>query len=639
MQLQRKNNTIPAFSSQELHLLLRKHEVHEAIPSSLAVTSYRMCGIFGYVGKQRNASEIVLNGLKRLDYRGYDSWGIAAIVENGKLHKEILLEKKAGKISDVNKNFQLARFSSHFAIGHTRWATTGKVSDVNAHPHYATDKSFALAQNGIVENYQELKEKLLEKGYTFISETDTEVIVRLIEDKRKIAKNIQEAVSLAFKELAGRNTIILVTKDEEVIAARNGSPLVLGINLKNNDIFFSSDTLSFAAEAIKMLVIDNGQMVHFDGQLKLYDIATGKEVAQHLEEIGFTTSKVDKEGYPHFMLKEINEAPFVLQQLIKQPPQNYTQLAQVIKKVKNVYTIGSGGAGVAAAQVAFYLRQIGKIKAVSLIGADASEYEDLFTKDDVIIAISQSGETADVLEVLEPAKKKGVKIASFVNMPGSMITRLSDYPFMSESGPEICVMSTKTFDAQVAFGYLLAKTIAGQADDARKQLKQLAVAIDVYLKNEKNHTLLKTIAQQLSQKHDVFLLGKYQNFHIIREGMVKIIEASYKHGHALPSGDLKHYVITLMEPGVSVIAVTSNDKTKSDVINAVDEVRLRGAEVIGIAPFAYKNFDQYIPVPDTGETSALMHLIPLQLIAYYMAITLGNNVDKPRNIAKSVTVK
>jgi glucosamine--fructose-6-phosphate aminotransferase (isomerizing) len=311
----------------------------------------------------------------------------------------------------------------------------------------------------------------------------------------------------------------------------------------------------------------------------------------------------------------------------------------VIKKTKNVYTIGSGGAGVAASQVAFYLRNIGKVKAISLIGADAVEFGDLFTKDDLIIAISQSGETADVLEVLELAKKKGVKIASFVNMPGSMITRMSDYKFMSESGPEICVMSTKTFDTQVSFGYLLAKTIIGEGDDARGKLNALAISIYTYLKNDKNHKNLKKIAKILTTKHDVFLLAKYQNFHIIREGMVKIIEASYKHGHALPSGDLKHYVITLMEPGVAVIAVTSNDKTKTDVMNAVDEVRLRGAEVFGISPEPHKNFDYYIPVPDTGETSAMMNLIPLQLIGYYMAVELGNNIDKPRNIAKSVTVK
>lgn len=591
-----------------------------------------MCGIFGYSGNKKNAGQIVAEGLKRLDYRGYDSWGVAVYANN-----QVTVEKKIGKISEISNFHHLPQSTT--AIAHTRWATTGGVTDVNAHPHYATDKSFALAQNGIVENYQELKDSLIKKGYKFISQTDTEVITRLIEEKRKVAKDLKEAVSLAFQELDGRNTIILLTNDNQIIAARNGSPLVIGINPQTSEVFLSSDTLSFAGEATKMVVVDNGQMVHTNGLLKLYDLKTGKEVKYHPVDIGFTGSKVDKEGYDHFMLKEINEAPFVLNQLVKQDPGNYEKLAHAIQKAKNVYTIGSGGAGVAASQVAFYLRAFGKIKTVSLIGADAVEYGDLFTKDDLIITISQSGETADVLEVLEEAQKKGVKIASFVNMPGSMITRMSDYKFMSESGPEICVMSTKTFDAQIAFGYLLAKTIVGQGDNARKQLEELAIIIDEYLKNKKNHENLKKIGEMLAKKHDVFLLGKYQNFHIIREGMVKVVEAAYKHGHALPSGDLKHYVITLMEPGVAAIVVISNDKAKKDVMNAVDEIRLRGAEVIGISPEPHKNFDHHLLVPDTGETSAMMNLIPLQLIAYYMAVELGNNIDKPRNIAKSVTVK
>lgn len=591
-----------------------------------------MCGIFAYVGKKTNAGEIVVEGLKRLDYRGYDSWGVAVCSDG-----EVTVEKNIGKISDVH---DLPLPKSTHAIAHTRWATTGSVTQKNAHPHFSTDHSFALAQNGIVENYQALKQNLIQKGYRFVSETDTEVIVRLIEEELKQTKDLRKAVSKAFAQLTGRNTIILLTNDDQIIACRNGSPLVIGFNPQTNDYFVSSDTLSFAPMASKMIVVENGQMLHLNGGLKLYDSQTGEEVSYTLEDIGFTSSSVDKEGYDHFMLKEINEAPFVINQLIKQDKNTYEALAKAISHATHVYTIGSGGAGVAAAQVAFYLRSTGKVPAVSLIGADAVEYQDLFQKGDLILAISQSGETADVLEVLEEAKKKDVTIASFVNMPGSMITRMSsDYAFMSESGPEICVMSTKTFDAQVAFGYLLAKTIVNEGDDARKQLKKLAVTIDEFLRDTNNHEALQAIAKSLATKHDVFLLAKYQNFHIAREGMIKIVEAAYKHGHALPSGDLKHYVITLMEPGVSVIALFSNDKTVSDVMNAVDEVSLRGAEVIGIGPTSHEKFVKHISVPDMGELGALINLIPLQLLAYYMAVALGNNVDKPRNIAKSVTVK
>lgn len=590
-----------------------------------------MCGIFGYSGNKTNAAAIVMAGLKRLDYRGYDSWGVA-VASNGK----ISLEKKAGKISDI-KYLDLPK--SSVAIAHTRWATTGAVTDVNAHPHYSTDKSFALAQNGIVENYEAIKTGLLQKGYKFFSQTDTEVIVRLIEEKLTKEKDLLKAVRLAFLDLQGRNTIILITKDEEIIAARNGSPLVAGKNEKTGEIFISSDTLSFANKVTEVIVVDNMKMVAIDKNMHFFDITSGKQIQEKAEKMHLHTGDVTKAGFPHYMLKEIHEAPLVIDQITKQDKDDYLKLANAIKKAKHVYTIGSGGAGMAASQVAFYLRAIGKVTAVSLIGADAIEYTDLFTKKDIIITISQSGETADVLEVLEKAQRKGVEIASFVNMPGSMITRMSTYKFMSESGPEICVMSTKTFDAQIAWGYLLAKTVHGEYEKGKKELGKLAKTIEVYLQDKKNHEALKTVAKMLMKKKDIFLLAKYQNFHIIREGMVKIIEATYKHGHALPSGDLKHYVITLMEKGIPVIAVLSNDIAQNDVMNAVDEVKLRGAEVIAISPVSHKQFNYHVPVADTGETSAIMNLIPLQLIAYYLADLLGNNIDKPRNIAKSVTVK
>lgn len=592
-----------------------------------------MCGIFGYCGYRTDSVQIVVDGLKRLDYRGYDSWGVAEASND-----KIFLEKKAGKISDVSS---LSSFpKGNVAIAHTRWATTGAVNDVNAHPHFSSDKTFCLAQNGIVENYEILKDILRKEKYKFISQTDTEVIVRLIEKKLQVKKDLLQATRSAFLELEGRNTIILLTKGGRIVAARNGSPLVIGVNKKTKEIFISSDTLSFANLVTDVIVMDNMQMVSIENNsMEFYEIASGKKIYPKYEKIKIHSGVVTKKGYKHYMLKEIHEAPFVIRQLTKQNKNNYIRLAKAIKSAKHVYTMGSGGAGVAAAQTAFYLREFGKIPAVSLIGADAIEYVELFEKNDIIITISQSGETADVLEVLEKAQKKGVIIASFVNMQGSMITRMSTFKFLAESGPEICVMSTKTFDAQVAWGYLIAKTIAGEYENAVVKLLQLAKSLELYLKNKKNHALIKKVAKSLVKKHDIFLLAKYQNFHISREGMVKIIEATYKHGHALPSGDLKHYVITLMEPGVPVVALLSQDISLSDVMNAVDEVKLRGAHVIAISPKANKQFDDYIPVADTGETSAIMNLIPLQLLSYYLADLLGNNIDKPRNIAKSVTVK
>jgi glucosamine--fructose-6-phosphate aminotransferase (isomerizing) len=382
-----------------------------------------------------------------------------------------------------------------------------------------------------------------------------------------------------------------------------------------------------------MVCVDN------NADVKIFDIKTGKSLKYRWEKLTINSGKIDKEGYDHFMMKEIHESPYVIRQIINQDKNKLLTFAETIKSAEHVYVIGSGTTGIAAAQIAFYLRILGKINAISLVGADASSYYDLFKKNDIIIAPSQSGETADVIEVLEFAKQKKVKIASIVNMPGSMITRMSDYPFMSNAGPEICVMSTKVFVSQISWGYLLGKSVQGKYEEGIKNLTNLETIISKYLESKTNHNDLKKLAEHLSEKEHIFLLGKYQNFSIINEGMVKLIEGTYKHAHAVPAGDLKHYAITLMEKGVPVIAVVSNDQAKSDIITAINEVRLRGAEVIAIAHQREDNFDFYIQTPDSKETDAIGNIISLQLLAYYMAVKLGNNVDKPRNIAKSVTVK
>lgn len=590
-----------------------------------------MCGIFGYVGEKRDATLAVFDGLKRLDYRGYDSWGIGVIQKSG-----IVMNKHIGVIN--KKLLKLPQGS--IAIGHTRWATNGAVTVPNAHPHWASDKSFILAHNGIAENFNSLKTKLQKKGYRFVSETDTEVIVHLVEEKRKGAKDLAEAVRLAFKELKGRNTIIVLSKDGEIIAARNGSPLVVGETGNFSEIYLSSDTLSFAPYVEHIIVLDNGQMVTCSkNRVDVFDIKTGNKIKHKLENNTIIDSVVDKEGYAHFMIKEIHEEPSAINRVIDQPDQELIKFAKIVKRARNVYCIGSGTAGATAAQMAYYLRLFGNIPAVGLIGAEAWEYIHLVDKKDIIIVLSQSGETADVLEILEKVKKKGTPIASFINMPGSMITRLSDYKFMAQAGPEICVMSTKIFVSQLAWGYLVAKAVQGKLKDGKIKLRSLSKHIAAFLQNKKTTQEIRHLAQGLGKNQDVFLLSKGQNLQIIKEGMIKIIEGSYIHAHAIAAGDLKHYAITLMEPGVPVIFIISNDEVKTDVINSLNEVKARGAYIIGIGSQREIGFDEYLAVPDMGEVSAIINIVPLQLLAYYTAASLGNNVDKPRNIAKSVTVK
>jgi glucosamine--fructose-6-phosphate aminotransferase (isomerizing) len=480
-----------------------------------------------------------------------------------------------------------------------------------------------------VENYSRIKENLFRKYYKFISQTDTEVIVRLIENQQKSSRNISEAIRKAFKKLKGRNTIIVLTKDGQIIAVRNGSPLVLGFSKDEKEVYFSSDTLSFAPHVDQTITLDNNQMAIYSNQkISIKDVNTRKNIALNTEENKNQDKAATKKQFKHFMLKEIYEQPQVIQQVIQQNKKGLLSLASQIEKSRNVFCIGSGTAGAAASQIAYYLRVFGKINAIGLIGAECNEYLRLFDKNDLIIVPSQSGETADVLEIIERAKKMGVKIASYINMPGSLMTKMSDFAFMANAGPEICVMSTKVFVSQICFGYLLSKTVQKRYKEGVANLKKLAVAVRNVLKDKRKLKQIKKLAQRLISTQHIFLLGKGQNLQIIKEGMIKIIEGSYLHAHAVPAGDLKHYAITLMEPGVPVIAVASEDEVRNDIINAINEVKARGADII------------FLPeLPSLGEVSAILNIVPLQLLAYFMADYLGNNVDKPRNIAKSVTVK
>ena len=390
----------------------------------------------------------------------------------------------------------------------------------------------------------------------------------------------------------------------------------------------------------KVLVIENGQLVKVcKNSVQLFSAQTGEELKFKTEKLEMKNEEVDKGGYAHYMLKEINESPYVIRQVLQRNKTELARLASAILKARNVYSIGSGTAGLAAAQIAYYLRKFGKVRAQSLIGAEATEYVDLLDEQDLVVAPSQSGETADVLEILEVAKEKGVQIASYVNMPGSAMTRMSDYKFMADAGPEICVMSTKIFISQIAFGYLLSKLIANEYSEGINNLQHLIDELENYLGDEKSMLNLKKQATRLVKVNDIYLIGKGQNMAMVQEAMVKMVEGSYVHAHAVPAGDLKHYIITLMEPGVQVIAAISEDENKTDMLTAINEVKTRGARVLTVATKQHSIFDDFIQVPDVSEISAIMNVVPLQLLAYYMAVELGNNVDKPRNIAKSVTVK
>lgn len=588
-----------------------------------------MCGIFGYIGK-RDAAKTIIEGLKRLEYRGYDSWGVA-VVEKEKI--EVI--KKVGAIGDLSSLGKLPY--SNIGIGHTRWATHGGVTNVNAHPHYSTDKSFVVAQNGIVENYQEIKNRLIKKGYVFYSQTDTEVIVRLIEYKLLKDKELFKAVRSAFLDLKGRNTIIVLPTDNSTIyAVRNGSPLVVGLG--KDEVFITSDTLSFADKTDKAIYVNNYEMVVYEkGEINLFNVNNGKKIKYKVNKLDFKDLTIEKEGYDHFMIKEIIEQKHTIKEAVQYTKEELEPLVKAIKKANHVYTVGAGTAGYAAGQIAYFLRKYANINSTELKSYDVDSYSNLFNKNDLVIGISQSGETADTIEALEIAKSKGVKIASLVNMLGSTITRISDYQYYSRSGPEICVASTKAFTAQVSWGFLLTMAVNNKYSLGYKEVNNLSEKLQTYF-SKKLFTQIKSLAKKMSKKEHFFVLGKGQNYYVALEGALKVKEISYKHFEGFSSGELKHGVIALIEKDTPVFVI-SDSEFREDMDNAAAQVKARGAYVVGIGNKSNELYNEFIKTIDSKYLESISNIIPFQLLSYYLGVTLGNSPDKPRNLAKSVTVK
>ena len=591
-----------------------------------------MCGIVGYTGK-KNSSKIVLDGLKTLEYRGYDSWGIAVNHEN-----EIRVFKKVGEI-DVSK---LPLPKTSCAIGHTRWATHGGVNHSNAHPHYSTNKDFILAQNGIVENYQQLKKELKNKDYTFDTDTDTEVIVRLTEESTKKSDSLKDSVRNAFNQLDGRNTVIVLDskKENHIIAVRNGSPLVLGIT--DDGIFLASDALAFAKYTKDVVFLDNYDLVEIsDNDFNIYDAKTGIKKEYKVTKLTNKIKGVSKGEYEHFMIKEIVEQKDTVLKAADYKLKDLKPLIKAIKNSNRVYITGAGTAGFASGQIAYYLRNISKVDALDVRAYDFETFLPILTKDDLVIAVTQSGETADTIEILEFAKDLGCKIGCIVNVEGSTIDRMSDYKYLVNAGPEICVASTKVFTSQCIFGYLLAKSMVGKFKEAKIYIQELSDSLNEYF-SEKTFNQIKRLAKKIKEKEHFFVLGKGQNSFISLEGALKVKEISYKHFEGFSAGELKHGVIALVEDDTPVFSIISDDKHSKDIISATEEVKARGAFTVGIGDIKFKGescFKFFLPTASSKELSGLANVVAFQLLSYFLADSLGNSIDKPRNLAKSVTVK
>ena len=588
-----------------------------------------MCGIIGYIGSEKVAP-ILLTGLRRLEYRGYDSAGMAVIGNSLDLKKDV------GKIDDIHKKINFLELEGNIGIAHTRWATHGGVTKENAHPHLSNDKKIVVVHNGIVENYQELKSFLIENGFRFYSGTDSEVIPNLIEFEMNAGKSFEEATRTALKRIQGSYAILaLYDNERKVIAARKGAPLVLGVG--ENGYFASSDIPSFIEHTKKVVYLHDYDVAVLGDQLKIYNILQEKEVTRPIDTVEWDIEQAMKGDFDHFMLKEISEQVDTIQRAVEQDKGIIFEIAQAIKDAKGVFFVACGTSYHACLTASYLFSKIAKMHINVVVASEFPSYEHFLTDKTLVIAVSQSGETADVLEAVKTAKNKNSKIMSLVNVVGSSLHRYSNRSLLMHAGPEICVVATKTYTSQLAVLTLLAYALADKYEEGKRELKYLWNLI-YNLTSANIRDRIKNLAEQLRDSSHIFLIGRGLQYPTALEAALKIKEVSYIHAEGFSGGELKHGPITLIEKGTPCIVFVSEENEKETISNAI-EIKSRGGYIIGIAPKNNEVFDFYIKVPEVGNTNPISQIIPIQILGYQLALLRGHDPDRPRNLAKSVTVK
>lgn len=601
-----------------------------------------MCGIFGYIGHKNNAPTIVLAGLKRLEYRGYDSWGVA-VVPNGKGDDTIVVKKKAGKIGKANVG---SLPEGSLAIGHTRWATHGSVTDINAHPHLDCTKTIAVIHNGIVENYEELKAQLLKKGHTFVSQTDTEIIAHLVEEylksKTRMLQDAEpafsKAVQRAFNDLEGLNAVILInTTSHEMVAARNGSPLLVGFGDQEN--FLSSDPTALLPHTKQVHYLEDDEMAIVRGNsIHIFNAKTGERVRPSKQLLTGTEKDAEKGKFRYFMLKEIYEQPGLMSEIASESPDQAKELAKQMAAAYRVYVVGAGTSGHAARAASYLFSDISTHLINWGIASEFAHRLNVISHKSMLVALSQSGETMDLLEVVKMAKDRGIKILSIVNVVGSSLWRMADLTMPIGAWPETSVASTKAFTAILAHLLLIAYAMKGRVAEGQKLLIAAAKSSKEIV-SEQGITRIKALAKKFKNIKHMFVIGKGISYPAALECALKIKEISYIHAEGVAAGELKHGPLALVTKGTPCIVIAPNDATYHDVLGSAMEMKSRGGHIIGIS---YKNdevFDDFIPVTDAGEATIIPNVIVAQLLAYYLTLELGYDPDMPRNLAKSVTVK
>lgn len=614
-----------------------------------------MCGIVAYIG-QKEAYPIVIKGLKRLEYRGYDSAGIA-LLTNGALN----VYKKQGKVSNLETFTQDKDRSGYAGIGHTRWATHGAPNDVNAHPHFSPEGDIALIHNGIIENYDAIKRELMSRGYVFQSETDTEVLTNLIDDIHKNANvSLAEAVRLALQQVVGAYAIVVMSKNNptQLVAARKSSPLVVGIG-KDGDFFLASDATPIVEYTKRVVYMEDEEIAIVDlhDGLKLYSI---DDVAKtpYVQELELHLEALEKGGYEHFMLKEIHEQPRSIRDCFRgrlNAEEGWVSLGGIkdyedkLADAPRIIMVACGTSWHACLVGEYLFEDLARINVEVEYASEFRYRNPIITEKDIVIAVSQSGETADTLAALELAKSKGATILGICNVVGSSISRITDAGSYTHAGPEIGVASTKAFTAQVTVLTLMALMLAkkkGTISESkfRKMLSELEAIPQKVQEVLENNETIKHISSQYMNSSNALYLGRGSSFPVALEGALKLKEISYIHAEGYPAAEMKHGPIALIDEEMPVVVIATKGTSYEKVVSNIQEVKARKGKIIAIVTEGDEQVadiaDHVIEIPETDEHLVpLLATIPLQLLSYHIAVMRNCNVDQPRNLAKSVTVE
>jgi len=588
-----------------------------------------MCGIFGYVGERTDVGGKILSALRLLEYRGYDSWGIAIANGDG-----IERTRSVGRIDGAAPTLPAATIG----FGHTRWATHGGVTEANAHPHLDCTGRIAVIHNGIVENHQALRHALRARGHRFTSETDSEVIAHLVEEAIEHGSPLAPALADAFGQLAGLNAVIaLDAPSGELAAAKNVSPLVVGVGSGSATI--ASDALALHGHADKVVYLDDGDLVQLtrDGVV-LYDRSTLAEKPLPLSPLPEAVGGTELGPYRHFMAKEMAQQPDVIERLARCGRPAIEALAAAIEAAYGTFFVGCGTASYAALSGSYLFSRIAARHVNFVVGSEFKYHAHFITPDSLVVALSQSGETADVVEAMLSARRRGAKLGAIVNVEQSTLDRMVDLRVHLGAGPEQCVLATKSYTAKVAVLLLTAHTLAGSYERGRDVVLRAADGLRALLGDEWTAGV-RAVAETIRDAEHLFVIGRGLSYPTALEAALKIKEVSYVHAEGFAGGELKHGVIALIEPGTPCVVYAPRDETRADVVSGAAELRSRGGYIIGIGPDPDPVFDVHLATPDVGDAAPLVDALPAQLLGYHLALLRGNDPDKPRNLAKSVTVK